>query len=50
MKRCVPRMLSSPTLTKMPGGSLTFSRAAWTTRGTWRSFESTRRARSVSGA
>ena len=50
MKRSVPRRLSSPTLTKMPGGSLMLSRAAWINRGTCRSFECTRRARSASGA
>ena len=50
MKRSVPRMLSRPTLTKMPGGSLMLSRAAWMKRGTWRSFDNTRRARSASGA
>ena len=31
------------------GGSLMLSRAAWISRGTWRSFDSTRRARSVLG-
>ena len=31
MKFSAPRNVSRPTLTKMPGGSLTLSRAAWTT-------------------
>ena len=35
---------------KCPGGSLTLSRADWIIRGTCRSFECTRRARSASGA
>ena len=50
MNRCVPRRLSRPNFTKMPGGSFTLSRAACIRRGTWRSFERTRRARSASGA
>src|SRR3954468_947379 len=45
MKRSAPRRLSSPTLTKMPGGSLMLSRAACISRGTWCSFETTRRGR-----
>ena len=50
MNVLTPRQVSRPTLTKMAGGSLTFSRAAWIRRGTCRSLERTRRARSVSGA
>src|SRR6478735_8617755 len=45
----VPRQVSRATFRKMPGGSLTLSRAAWTTRGTCRSFDTTRRARSDTG-
>ncbi len=50
MNDSAPRIVSMPTLTKMPGGSLMLSRAAWMRRGVWRSFESTRRARSSAGA
>ena len=50
MNDMAPRQVSMPTFTKIAGGSLMLSRAAWTRRGTWRSFDSTRRARSVSGA
>ncbi len=50
MKVTTPLKVSMPVLTKIAGGSLTLSRAAWTSRGTWRSLESTRRARSVSEA
>jgi len=50
MKRRAPLNVSMPTLMKMPGGSLMLSRAAWMRRGTWRSFDRTRRARSVAGA
>ena len=50
MNFSAPRIVSMPTLTKMPGGSLMLSRAAWISRGVWRSFESTRRARSGAGA
>ena len=50
MKVTTPRKVSMPVLTKIAGGSLTLSRAAWTSRGTCRSLESTRRARSVSDA
>ena len=50
MKVTTPRKVSMPVFTKMAGGSLMLSRAACTSRGTWRSFESRRRARSVSGA
>ena len=50
MKVTTPRKVSMPVFTKIAGGSLTFSRAACTRRGTCRSFESTRRARSVSDA
>ena len=46
MNRSAPRRLSRPTLTKMPAGSLMLSRAACISRGTWCSFETTRRARS----
>jgi hypothetical protein len=49
MNDMAPRHVSMPTLTKMAGGSLMLSRAACTSRGTWRSFDSTRRARSDSG-
>ncbi len=48
MNVITPRSVSMPVLTKIAGGSLTLSRAAWMSRGTWRSFDSTRRARSVS--
>ncbi len=50
MKVTMPRNVSMPVFTKMAGGSLMLSRADCTSRGTWRSFESSRRARSVSGA
>ena len=50
MKLSAPRNVSRPTLTKMPGGSLMLSRAACTRRAVCRSFDSTRRARSGSGA
>ena len=50
MNDITPRQVSMPTFTKIAGGSLMLSRAACTRRGTWRSFDSTRRARSVSGA
>ena len=49
MKRSVPRSVSRPFFTKIPGGSLMLSRADWMKRGVWRSFESTRRARSARG-
>ena len=39
MNLSVPRHVSRPILTKMPGHSLMLSRAAWTSRGTCRSFE-----------
>jgi len=50
MNESTPRQLSSPVLTKIPGLSLMLSRAAWTRRGTCRSLDTTRRARSASGA
>ena len=45
-----PRIVSMPTLTKIPGGSLMLSRAAWMRRGACRSLDNTRRARSGAGA
>ena len=50
MKRSVPRSVSRPLFTKIPGGSLMLSLADWMKRGVWRSFDSTRRARSSAGA
>ena len=50
MNDSTPRQVSSAVLTKMPGASLMLSVAAWTKRGTWRSFDTIRRARSGSGA
>ena len=50
MNFSVPRHVSSPILTKIPADSRMLSRAASTSLGTWRNFDTTRLARSASGA
>jgi hypothetical protein len=50
MNDSAPRQVSRPIFTKIPALSLTLSRAACTSLVVCRSFESTRRARSGSGA
>ena len=50
MNVITPSNISAPVLMKMPGGSSTLAAAASRNRGVCRSFDTTRRARSSTGA